>query len=112
MQPCGSTPLCAPPLSAAAPWEGWSHSSTKDLPKDQNARPVELSNIEYCGTCKFESAFALLAIVVNVSSHSYILAMQATISPQEQQRIVVNALVEFIGRRVASFEPSTASTLL
>lgn len=36
--------------------------------------------------------------------------VQATISPEEQQRIVVDTLTDFIGRRVAVFEPSMAST--
>eukprot|EP00752_Nemacystus_decipiens_P003850 g3542.t1 len=36
---------------------------------------------------------------------------EATISPQEQQRIVVDAIVDFIGRRVVAGEPSRASTL-
>lgn len=38
------------------------------------------------------------------------MAVQATISPQEQQRIVVDALVDFIGRRVVDGEPSMAAS--
>lgn len=37
--------------------------------------------------------------------------MQATITPEEQQRIVVDALIDFIGRRVIAGEPSLASAL-